>query len=58
MSKLKLLVVDDETAFTEFVAEVSKGLGFDVVTTDNPSEFATLYQPDFNIIVLDILCQI
>ncbi|MFB0980728.1 MAG: EAL domain-containing response regulator [Alteromonadaceae bacterium] len=54
MSKLKLLVVDDETAFTEFVAEVSKGLGFDVVTTDNPSEFATLYQPDFNIIVLDI----
>jgi EAL domain-containing protein (putative c-di-GMP-specific phosphodiesterase class I)/CheY-like chemotaxis protein len=54
MSKLKLLVVDDEAAFAEFVAEVSEGLGFEVVKTNNPAEFAALYKANFNIIVLDI----
>jgi EAL domain-containing protein (putative c-di-GMP-specific phosphodiesterase class I)/FixJ family two-component response regulator len=54
MNKLKLLVVDDEPDFAEFVAEVAQGMDFDVIFTDNPTEFATLYHPDLNIIVLDL----
>ena len=54
MNKLKLLVVDDEAAFADFVAEVSEGMGFDVVKTDNPAQFSSLYTDDFNIIVLDL----
>ena len=54
MNKLKLLVVDDETDYGEFVADVAESMNFDAVFTDNPKEFLTLYKSDLNIIVLDI----
>ena len=54
MKKLKLLVVDDEKDFAEFVVEVAESMDFDVISTDNPTEFATLYHSDLNIIVLDL----
>jgi EAL domain-containing protein (putative c-di-GMP-specific phosphodiesterase class I)/ActR/RegA family two-component response regulator len=54
MSKLKLLVVDDEIDFAEFVADVAQSMNFDVIFTDNPSKFASLYHANLNIIVLDL----
>lgn len=54
MSKLKLLVVDDEADYAEFVATVAESMNFDVILTDNPIEFPTLYNSEMNIIVLDI----
>jgi EAL domain-containing protein (putative c-di-GMP-specific phosphodiesterase class I) len=54
MNKLKILVVDDEPDFAEFVADVAQSMGFDVIFTDNPMEFTTLYHSDLNIIVLDL----
>ncbi|NOZ41920.1 MAG: EAL domain-containing response regulator [Alphaproteobacteria bacterium] len=54
MNKVKLLVVDDEVDFAEFVAEVAEGMGLDVVLTDDPAEFALLYSIDINIFVLDL----
>jgi EAL domain-containing protein (putative c-di-GMP-specific phosphodiesterase class I)/ActR/RegA family two-component response regulator len=54
MVPLKLLVVDDETDFAEFVAEVALGMGFDVQSTGDPEEFATLYSADLDIVVLDL----
>lgn len=54
MNDIKLLVVDDETDFAEFVAEVAMGMGFDVSLTDNSTKFTTLYTPDTNIIILDL----
>ena len=54
MSKLKLLVVDDEADFAEFVADVAKDMNFNVISTDDPTKFAKLYNSDLNIIVLDL----
>lgn len=54
MSKLKLLIVDDEPDFAEFVGDVAESMGFDVIWTDEPTEFSTLYNADLNIIVLDL----
>jgi DNA-binding response OmpR family regulator len=54
MSKLKLLVVDDEVDFAEFVADVAENMDFDVISTDDPTEVKTLFLQNFNIIVLDL----
>lgn len=54
MKKFKLLVVDDEADFAEFVADVSEGMGFDVSISDDPTEFTSLYNADLNVIVLDL----
>jgi EAL domain-containing protein (putative c-di-GMP-specific phosphodiesterase class I)/CheY-like chemotaxis protein len=54
MSKLKLLVVDDEPNFAEFVGDVAEIMGFDVRWTDDPMEFTTLYNAELNVIVLDL----
>jgi EAL domain-containing protein (putative c-di-GMP-specific phosphodiesterase class I)/CheY-like chemotaxis protein len=54
MSKLKILIVDDEPDFAEFVGDVAESMGFDVIWTDEPTEFSTLYNADLNIIVLDL----
>lgn len=54
MTPLKLLVVDDETDFAEFVADVAEEMGFKVLSTDNPAEFTNLYTIDIDIIVLDL----
>jgi len=54
MTRVKLLVVDDEIDFAEYVAEVAKDMDFDVTLTDNPAEFALLYSININIIILDL----
>ncbi len=54
MNRIKLLVVDDETDFAEFVAEVAEQMDFEVLSTDNSEEFAMLYNIDINVIVLDL----
>jgi EAL domain-containing protein (putative c-di-GMP-specific phosphodiesterase class I) len=54
MRKLKLLVVDDEVDFAEFVADVAETMDFDVISTDDPTEVETLYLQHLNIIVLDL----
>lgn len=54
MNKVKLLVVDDETDFAAFVADVAEEMDFEVLSTDNSREFALLYTVNINIIVLDL----
>ncbi|HCM48015.1 MAG TPA: hypothetical protein DIS98_11100 [Colwellia sp.] len=54
MRKLKLLVVDDEVDFAEFVADVAESMDFNVISTDDPTEVETLFLQDLNIIVLDL----
>lgn len=54
MNNIKLLVVDDEIDFAQFVAEVAEGMNFHVLSTDNSSDFSLLYTIDINIIVLDL----
>lgn len=54
MSKLELLVVDDETDFAEFVADVAEDAGFKVLSTDDPRKFFELYSSKINIVVLDL----
>jgi len=53
-SPLKLLVIDDEIDFADFVTDVAMGMDFDVSSTSDPSEFATLYSVDHDVIVLDL----
>ena len=50
----KLLVVDDEIDFARYVGEVGEYLGFDVLLTDNPMEFSTLYSDTIDVVVLDL----
>ena len=54
MISKKLLVVDDEVDFAEFVVDVAEGMGFEVISTSDASEFASLYTIDLDIIVLDL----
>ena len=49
-----LLVVDDEIDFASYVGEVAEDLGFDVLVSDNPTEFHTLYSNTIDVIVLDL----
>ncbi len=54
MNSLKLLVVDDETDFADYVSEVAKNMNFEVQSTDNPLMFADLYSTTIDIIILDL----
>ena len=54
MTSKKLLVVDDEIGFAKFVEGVAEDLEFEVLLTDDPTEFGTLYSNDIDIIVLDL----
>ncbi|VAW01415.1 diguanylate cyclase/phosphodiesterase (GGDEF & EAL domains) with PAS/PAC sensor(s) [hydrothermal vent metagenome] len=54
MNSLKLLVVDDEADFADFVSEVARNMNFEVLSTDNPLMFADLYSTTINIIILDL----
>jgi EAL domain-containing protein (putative c-di-GMP-specific phosphodiesterase class I)/FixJ family two-component response regulator len=49
-----LLVVDDEIDFASYVGEVAADLSFDVLVSDNPTEFHTLYSNTIDVIVLDL----
>ncbi|MFT6898962.1 MAG: EAL domain-containing protein (putative c-di-GMP-specific phosphodiesterase class I) [Paraglaciecola sp.] len=50
----KLVVVDDEVDFAEFVADVAECMGFEVSTISDPSTFASLYTHDIDVVVLDL----
>jgi len=52
----RLLIVDDERAFGEFVSEVATDLGYEVVITDKATDFMSSYiaSPPTNI-VLDMV---
>ncbi len=54
MMPLKLLVVDDEADFAEFVADVAEDMDFDVSSTNDPNEFSSLYSSDIDIVILDL----
>ncbi len=54
MKAHKVLIIDDETDFAEYVADVAEGVGCDVRWTDDPTAFATLYTNDIDIVVLDL----
>ncbi|GLQ07701.1 response regulator [Sneathiella chinensis] len=52
----RLLIIDDERDFGDYVGEVGKNLGYDVVVTDNASDFKKSYRetpPD--VLVLDMV---
>ena len=56
MAEQRLLVVDDEPDFGEYVRQVADGLGFDVTVIDKSTKFKSTYeevQP--TVIVLDIV---
>jgi len=40
----RLLIVDDERAFAEYVGEVGSTMGYDVVVTDNAMDFMSSYR--------------
>nr|WP_067294229.1 EAL domain-containing response regulator [Marinobacterium profundum] len=50
----KLLVVDDEVDFADFVVEVAESMEFDVSSVSDPSKFSNFYTNDIDIIVLDL----
>ena len=55
MNPTRLLVVDDEAGFREFVVEVAVGLGYDVESAANGAEFKTLFEasrPDIAVVDL------
>ncbi|WP_169544792.1 response regulator [Sneathiella aquimaris] len=52
----KLLIIDDERDFGDYVGEVGKELGFQAVVTDNASDFMKSYQAqEPAVIVLDMV---
>lgn len=56
MDKAKILVMDDEAMFGEFVRDAATALGHDVLVLTEPGEFFSAFknfQPDF--IILDMV---
>jgi DNA-binding response OmpR family regulator len=56
MNKPKLLVVDDEAMFCDFVEDVAMGLGYEVRSLSDPGKFSetfSSFQPDT--IILDMV---
>ncbi len=52
----RLLIVDDERDFGEYVGEVGENLGYDVVVTDNAVDFMDAYQEKIpSMIVVDMV---
>jgi len=56
MSAGRLLVVDDEPGFSEFVRKVAVDMGFEVTVTNSGRDFMAVY-PEFDptVLVLDII---
>lgn len=50
----KLLVVDDEPDYCEFVCYVAEVAGYQTVFTSQPEQFLALYSDDISVIVLDL----
>ena len=56
MAEKRLLVIDDEPAFGEFVKEVAERLGYDVRVTLRADEFAEIYETFMpTVIVMDVV---
>lgn len=56
LSQGRLLVVDDELGFREFVGKVAASAGYEVEVTSNAREFMRLYESfDPTLIVLDMI---
>ena len=56
MTDRRLLVVDDEPEFGEFVRKVAAGSGFEVEVTSNAAAFKKVYDAfDPTVIVLDVV---
>ncbi len=52
----RLLIIDDERDFAEYVGEVGDNLGYDVVITDNAMDFMSSYRTRIpNTLVLDMV---
>ncbi len=54
MSSKRVLVVDDEPGFREFVVEAAEGLGYHVESAPNGAEFKVLFdasQPDVDVVM-------
>ena len=52
----RLLLIDDEPAFGDFVKDVAEGLGYDVKITAKADEFAETYESfGPSVIVLDVV---
>ncbi|MEH6402761.1 MAG: response regulator [Sneathiella sp.] len=52
----RLLIVDDERDFAEYVGEVGTKLGYDVVVTDNAMDFMSSYREKIpDTLVLDMI---
>lgn len=56
MSDMRLLVVDDEPKFGEFVREVAKNWGYEVTVTTSGNDFKRAYEEfDPTVILLDLV---
>ena len=56
VSKKRLLLIDDELGFREFVGKVATSAGYEVELTSNATDFISLYQSfDPTLIVMDMI---
>ena len=56
MSEKRLLLIDDELGFREFVGKVATSAGHEVELTSNATDFMSLYQSfDPTLIVMDMI---
>jgi len=56
MMNRRLLVIDDEPDFAEFVGRVAQGVGYDVTVTNRAVDFKDAYDAvDPTVIVLDVV---
>jgi len=52
----RLLIIDDEPEVCAFIGDVAEDFGFDVVATNTPKEFWSLYGPFApTVIILDLV---
>lgn len=56
MTPRRLLVIDDEPGFCNFVREVAEGVGFDVIIASGAEEFRHAYsEKDPAVVVVDVV---
>ncbi len=56
MSEMRMLLIDDELGFREFVGKVATSAGHEVELTSNATDFMSLYDSfDPTLIVMDMI---
>ncbi len=56
MTKLTIIVIDDETSFCDVVAEILRSFGYEVLTAYNVEEaIPILEQTEITLIILDVM---